>query len=304
MFINKIDKKDNPYILMGILIILWGSFSAVSKLVLGHLDSFQIQFYMFGLAAIIMTVSMYSRDGMKKLRRLKRKELIKLMLFALPSFLYYFLYTAALRMIPAIEASMLNYLFPIMIVIFAIPINGERINASKLISVFIGFSGMLIIITNGDFNNLKLSNIPGDILAIAAAVCWGIFSNLGKKNNIDQALSNYVYVLVAFILSFINLLLFSEFIIPDTSAFLGVLWISLSNIVLSYHLWFKVLKVTSSALAASLSFITPFVTLAFIMLLLGEKISVIQIIGFLLILVGITAQNLKYGMKSVKLPGD
>lgn len=297
MIINNTGRRDKPYILMGILILLWGSFSAVSKLVLADLDSFQVQFYMFGLAALIMTVIMHFNGNLRKFSSIKRKDLIKLMLYALPSFFYYFLYTMALGMIPAIEASMLNYLFPIMIVLFAIPINRESLDASKLLSVILGFAGMLIITANGNFHSLRLSNITGDMLAIAAAVCWGIFSNLGKRNKIDQALSNYVYVLVSFMLSIISLMLFSEFVIPDIAAFSGVLWISLSNIVLAYYIWFRVLKATSSAFAASLSFVTPFVTLAFIMLLLGEKISITQVAGFILIIVGIAAQNLKHVIK-------
>lgn len=297
MYINKAGRIDRPYILMGILIFMWGSFSAVSKLVLVGLDSFQVQFYMFGLAAVIMTVIMYFSGKLGKFRSIMRKDLIKLILYALPSFFYSFLYIMALGMIPTIEASMLNYLFPIMIVIFAIPINKERLDASKLLSVIFGFAGMLIITTNGNFHSLKLSNIRGDMLAIAASICWGIFSNLGKRNKIDQELSNYVYILVSFALSIVSLMLFSEFVIPDIAAFSGVLWISLSNIVFAYYMWFRVLKVTSLAFAASFSFVIPFVSLGFIMLLLGEKISIIQVVGFILIIVGIAAQNLIHGIK-------
>lgn len=278
---------------MGVLLLLWGSFSAVSKLLLTRLDSFQVQFYMFGMAFLIMTANMFSKNNREKLRSLQQKELVKLMLFALPSFFYYFLYTLALRMIPAIEASMLNYLFPIMIVVFAIPINHEKVNTSKLVSILLGFAGVLVVITNGKISNLGFSNLAGDLLAIGAAVCWGIFSNVGKRNKVDQTLSNYIYVLVSFALSGIGVLIFSRITIPDTASFIGILWISLSSIVLAYPIWFRILKGTTSALAASMSFVTPFVTLGFIMLLLGEKLGMIQVAGFLLILAGIALQNFK-----------
>lgn len=283
--------RDNPYVLMAILVVLWGLFSAISKLILGKMDSFQVQFYMFGVATVVWTIIICSSGRLKKLGELKRNDYVKLVLFALPSFFYYFMYTLALRMIPAVEASMLNYLFPIMIVLFAVPINREKINTAKLISICMGFAGMVIIITNGHISSFRFSNIYGDLLAIGAAVCWGIFSNLGKRNNIDQFVSNYFYTVVSFILSTINIFVFSSFALPGITAFAGVFWIGVSNIVLAYYLWFKILKATTSAMAASLSFITPFVTLAFIVLLLGESIGIIQIAGFLLILVGIGIQN-------------
>lgn len=289
---SRSSMKDNPYALMGMLLVMWGSFSAVSKLTLGQLDSFQVQFFMFGMAIVIMTIMMCLNGKITEFRKLTMKDYIKLFLYSLPSFLYYFLYILALKMIPAIEASMLNYMFPVMIVIFAIPINGEKLNIQKIISIILGFIGMAVVITNGGLYGIRLTNMTGDILAIGAAVCWGVFSNLGKRNNIDQFVSNYAYTFVSFVLSFICMTVFSRFIIPDVNVLSGILWNSSSNIVCSYFLWFRVLKITTSALAASLSFVTPFITLVFIMLLLGEKITVAQMAGFLLIILGIAVQSL------------
>jgi drug/metabolite transporter (DMT)-like permease len=284
--------KDNPYFLMGMLLVMWGSFSAVSKLSLGQLDSFQVQFFMFGFAIVIMTIIMCFNGKINEFRKLTMKDYIRLILYSIPSFLYYFFYILALKMIPAIEASMLNYLFPVMIVIFAIPINREKLNIQKLISIILGFIGMAVVITNGGLSGIRLTNITGDMLALGGAVCWGIFSNLGKRNNIDQFVSNYAYTFVSFVLSFVCLVSFSRFIIPGADVLPGILWNSASNIVCSYYLWFRVLKITTSALAASLSFITPFITLVFIMLLLGEKIMIAQLAGFLLIILGIAVQSL------------
>lgn len=296
---GKAGIKNNPYVLMGMLLVMWGSFSAVSKLTLHKLDSFQVQFFMFGLAIVIMTVLMCFNGKLTEFRKLSIKDYIKLILYSLPSFLYYFFYILALKMIPAIEASMLNYLFPVMIVIFAIPINGEKLNTQKIISIILCFIGMSVVITNGSLYGFKFSNITGDLLALGAAVCWGVFSNLGKRNDIDQFVSNYAYTFVSFVLSLICMAAFSRFVIPDVNVFSGILWNSVSNIVITYYLWFRVLKTTSSALAASLSFVTPFITLVFIMLLLGEKITIIQITGFLLIITGIAVQSLSHISKKV-----
>ena len=93
---------------------------------------------------------------------------------AIPSYLYYFAYTLSLKKIPAIEASMLNYLFPIMIVILAVPINREKLDARKSVSVVLGFIGMLIIIANGKFSDIKLTNFVGDMFAIGGSNKLGL----------------------------------------------------------------------------------------------------------------------------------
>ena len=133
----------------------------------------------------------------------------------------------------------------------------------------------------------------GDGLAIGAAVAWGIFSNVGKRNQIDTWISNYVYVLVSTVLSAMSVALFSSFRVPGATAAACAIWLGVSNIVLSYYLWFSVLKATTAALAASLSFITPFVTLLFIVLVTGEPISPFQFVGLIVILLGVGIQRLR-----------
>jgi drug/metabolite transporter (DMT)-like permease len=168
-------------------------------------------------------------------------------------------------------------------------------------AILLGLAGMVIIVTNGRLDSIRMSNLFGDLLALGAAACWGIFSNLGKRNRIDTALSNYVYVFSAFILSVVSLLIFSKPILPALPAAAGLLWLGMSNIVVAYYLWFRALKTTSAARMASLAFITPFVTLLFIMLLLGEKISWVQVAGLLVILAGLAVQTM-FGLKAAK-PG-
>lgn len=288
---NKVRIFDNPYILMGIILILWGTFAGVSKLSLKSIDSLQFQFYLFLIAFLEMTCLCIYNGKIKELKRLSKKDIIKLTVYSIPSFLYYIFYLLSLRMIPAVEASMLNYLYPIMIVIFAIPINREKIDLNKIISLIIGFMGVAIIFTNGNFKSIKISNIAGDLLAIGAAVSWGIFSNLGKRNKIDTVLSNYIFTTITFILSAIVMLMFFKFTLPGGQTFLGLVWLSTSNIVLSYYLWFRALKSASSALIASISFVAPFVSLFFIMIIVRESITIMQIVGLLVILSGTAMQN-------------
>ncbi|WP_330217265.1 EamA family transporter [Paenibacillus durus] len=66
----------------------------------------------------------------------------------------------------------------------------------------------------------------------------------------------------------------SRFIIPQKTDFYVVLWLGMSNIVFGFFLYFRELKYSSASLIASFTFFTPFVTLLFIVLLLGEILTV------------------------------
>lgn len=290
-FMKNTSNMDNPYFLMGMLLFFWGSFAAVSKLTLGKLDSMQILFYMFGCAILIMTVILFATGKYRELKSISFKDYAKLAAYGLPQFFYYFLYVLAITMLPTIEASAINYLFPVFIVLFAVPIHGERLTVFKVVALVIGFAGVLVIITSGNIQSFKLTNLPGDIAALGGALSWGLFSNLGKKNKRDTFLSNYVYTVTAFILSTAGLLLLSGPVLPDAGGIAGIVWLCISNIILTYYIWFRVLKIAPASLAANLSFLTPFATLVFIIALTGEKILLSQILGLVIIILGTAVQN-------------
>jgi drug/metabolite transporter (DMT)-like permease len=286
----KKSRLDNPYLLMSILLVLWGSFAAVSKMALTMLDYYQVQFYMFGSAVVIFTV-MFSLNGrIKSLFTLRPKEMAKLLLYGLPNYLYYLFYILSLGLIPVIEASMLNYMFPIFIVLLSVPMFGESLTLAKGFSILLGFIGMMAIVSNGDITAIRLTNLGGDLLALGAALSWALFSGLGRKNKVDQDLSIYVFTLSAFAFSSIGLVGFSTFTVPNITSLGWAVCLGISNIVLGSFLWIRGLKSSSSSLIASLSYLTPFVTLLFIIVMLGERLSVPQTVGFLIISAGIVIQ--------------
>ncbi|MDR3644071.1 MAG: DMT family transporter [Clostridia bacterium] len=294
---------NHIFVLAPALVLLWGSFAAVSKLALSSLDAFQLQFYMFGLACVALTILLLINGRLGELRRISKKDILRLVLISVPSYLYYFLYTLSLKLLPAVEASSLNYIFPIMIVLFAIPIQHEKLSLLKSVSILAGFLGTLIILTNGNILRFKMTNLAGDLLAIAGAASWGIFSNYLKKNRVDMMLSNYIFALTAFAFSAVSMSVFSRFRLPTGATFAQVLWISLSNIVVSYFVWNRLLKKCSSSLSASISFLTPFATLLFIMWLLGERITPAQLAGLAVIVTGIflcSVSEIYTGKKSGK----
>jgi drug/metabolite transporter (DMT)-like permease len=275
---------------MALLLVLWGSLAAVTKLSLGSIDSYQLQFFMFWSALLAMTVWFASNGTLRRVAALTKHEMAGLALLGLPSYLYYFFYTRALSLLPAVEAAMLNYLWPVAVVFFATLLNKEPLSRGKAIGLLLGLSGAIIVLTGGALQAINPSNPLGDLLAVLAALSWGLFSALGKKNRIDPDVSNYVFVATSALLSTLCLFLFSEFTVPDANAIAGCVWLGISSIVLGYYIWFRVLKSGSAATAASMAFVTPFVTLLFIVLLTGEVILASQFAGLLVILLGVFVQ--------------
>ena len=275
------------------LLLIWGSFAAVSKLVLGETDSYQTLFYIFCFSAVIRIVQAIAKGTLRQFRQLGKKDWFLLVFCGLLFFLYYFLYLMAMDMIPAVEAMIINYLFPVFIVLFAVPINKEKLTALKIVSLVVCFAGIVVLVTGGNFADVRLSSLPGDLLALGAAVSWGLFSNFGKRNQADPDVSYFVYTIVSLAMSVAAMSALSVFQLPDLPVMAGCAWLGLGNIVLALAMWIRIMKQSSASTAATLSFFAPFVSLALIALLTDEKITVAALIGMALIVAGNVIQNLR-----------
>ena len=288
---DKIDVTKSPFLLMPILLLMWGSLAAISKLLLNNLDSYQVLFYMYGIGVAAFFIIVVFKVKFSVMLSWKRSELALLCSCGILTFFYDFFYLKSLQRIPAIEASMLNYLFPIFIVLFAIPIHKERMTIYKILSLGMGFMGTILLVSKGNLANVTFTNFKGDLFAILAAVSWGLFTNLIKKNQKDMFLSTFFITLTAFVLSVGVMITSSEFILPQRTDFLGVSWLSISNIVLGFFLYFRALKYSPASLIASFTFFTPFVTLVFIVVLLGEKLTITDYFAALLIFFSVPIQK-------------
>lgn len=278
---------NNPYSLMALQLVLWGSYAAVSKGVLNSLAVWPFQFYSFGIALLAFSIPYFINGGLNKLRKLSGKTLLGLSLAGIPSFLYYYFYTTALSTTGAVEASLLNYTFPVFILLLAWPINGEKPSARGLCAIALGVAGAFTVLTGGE---ASFSGGSGALFALAGAVCWGLFSNIGKKVKADAETANLIYIAVSFILSLIPML-FTTGLQPVTvTDLLSLLWNGAFSIAAGYWVWFRMLSIAPSALVANLSFLTPFANLLFIAVLLKEPIGWQHWLGLCLILSGVLLQ--------------
>lgn len=95
---------------------------------------------------------------------------------------YHFLYFLALKSAPAAEASLVNYLWPLLVVVFAgLLLPQERVTARMLIGGALGFAGTVVIAYGGGDAGSggaadALDKLPGYAAAAAAAAIWAIYS--------------------------------------------------------------------------------------------------------------------------------
>ncbi len=293
--------KNKAYIYVLLSIILWGSTAAVAKLLLTNLNNIQISFFVSIIAFLtLFFITLFQ----KKLNFIKKYKFKDYLYFALMGFigifLYYIFFYGSLMFSSAQEAFIVNYTWPIWIVIFSIFLKYEKFSLKKIIAIILGFIGVYLVITHGNFNINSINNFIGIILALLGGVCYGLFSVITKRKNYERTTSMLFFYFFTSIYFGIIMIFFK---IPSISLeqIIGLLWLGIFPSGLAFLFWQLALKYGDTAKMSNLIFLTPFVSLIYIFFLLREKILISSVIGLILIIVGIIIQsyNPKKTLKSV-----
>jgi drug/metabolite transporter (DMT)-like permease len=192
------------YLYAGIAIFFWSTIATVSKLLLGSMGSMQVLAVSALFAFLFLLILNLVKGNLKGLKNFRLKDYaIMGGLGMLGIFLYnLFLYWGMARM-AAGKAFIINYLWPLMIVLFACIILKEKFTLRKFFAIGLSFLGVILVTSVGNNGG---ADLPGALFCIGAAVVYGLFSVLNKKCNYDNYLAMMVYYFVAFIVSFSCLL--------------------------------------------------------------------------------------------------
>ena len=153
-----------------VTILIWSSLTLLSASV-RHLPAF----FSAGVALAI--------GGLVGLVRV-REWRIPLGSFALGVggiFGYHALFFLALRHAPAVEANLLQYLWPLLIVLLApVYLRANRLALHHVLGAALGLAGAALVLTGGRFR-LDLAHLQGYLLAVGAALVWSSYSLLLKR---------------------------------------------------------------------------------------------------------------------------
>ncbi len=293
MYTGNMRRKTISYIYLALCILSWGMIPVVSKKMLVELDNLQILFYSTIFSMLIMLVVLVFQNKIGELSKYSLRSYLNMSFLGfLGVYLYYVLLYKALSLTSASEGFILAYTWPILVLLLAFLILREKFTFKKLFSVLISFLGIIVIVTHGNPSSLNFTNAVGDLLAIIGAGVFATFSVLGKKYNYDQAISVFVYFVAATIFLIPTILLTSTFKMPSLEIWYWVLLNGLFINGISNMFWFKALQYGDTHIISSALYLTPFLSLVYIHLFLGENILFSSAIGLMIIVTGVILQSI------------
>ena len=212
-------------------------------------------------------------------------------------FLYSALYYYGIDQLTSQQACVLNYLWPMMLVLFSCLILKEKLTLMKIVAMVCSFVG-IVILTSGINAGAGSGNITvGIVSCVVAAACYGLFSVLNKKADYDQEIAMMVIWLTAAVCALLTGL-FTEQWIPVTGGqWLGLLWLGVVIDAIAYLLWALAINGSENTAAiANMAYLVPFLSLLVSAVFLKEKIELRAVAALIFIVGGILMQSI-YGAK-------
>lgn len=278
------------YLYAGLSILFWSSLATVSKLLLGTLSSFQVLCISSLFAALALLVFNLITGNLKNLKSFHFKDFLIVVLIGLPGtfFYYIFLYLGTASM-PASQAFIINYLWPIMSVVFACILLKEKMTLRKGIAIAMSFLGV-ITVAGKDLVRFDTDVLIGGLFCVLAALSYGAFTALNQKWHYDKPLSMMLSFFASFAFSLgINEALGTPWEI-NAAGLLGLGWNGVFVMAIATVTWALALDAGNTAKISNLAYITPFLSLCWTFLFLKEPISLWSLAGLCIIVLGIMIQ--------------
>lgn len=151
---------------------------------------------------------------------------------------YHFVYFSAIRAAPAVEVSLIAYLWPLFLVVFSAFLPGERLRLHHVIGVVLGLAGAIIIITRGKGLSLAEGFTAGHVLAFLCSIIWSGYSVLSRR--FGEVSTDVVagFCLITALLSAICHLVFETTVWPaDPTQWGAVIGLGLLPVGAAFYTW-------------------------------------------------------------------
>jgi drug/metabolite transporter (DMT)-like permease len=185
---------------------------------------------------------------------------------------YHFLLFIALRHAPAVEANLVNYLWPLLIVVLApVLLPGMHLRAAHLLAACAGFAGAAIAILGGGTTGGGWS--WGYLAALGSAFIWSTYSLLTRRVPPFPTAAIGLFGFLSGVLS-----LACHAVLEQQAELSGSDWaliavMGIGPLGAAFFLWDKALKLGDPRQIGILSYVTPLASTMLLVLVSGRQLT-------------------------------
>jgi drug/metabolite transporter (DMT)-like permease len=250
--------------LIGLTAILMWSLLAALTVATGKIPAFQLAAMTFAIGALVGFLTWIGRPD--AIRALRQRPLAWIVgvggLFG-----YHALYFLALRFAPPAEAGLLNYLWPLLIVLFSSLLPGERLAPHHIIGALLGLAGTVLLFTGNKGSGFAAGQVPGLVAAFVAAFVWAAYSVMSRKLKVVPTDAVAGFCLATALLAAVVHGVVEITVWPDTPAqWLAISALGVGPVGAAFYAWDIGMKRGDIRVLGAASYATPLLSTAFLIL--------------------------------------
>lgn len=287
--------QGKAYIYASIAIFFWSTVASVFKIALNYLDFVQLLFFATWTSFLVYLLTAILQGKIKRIFKSSIGEVLRsAMLGLLNPFIYYLVLFKAYSLLPAQVAQPLNMIWPIVLVFLSIPFLGQKIAVKSFIALFISFTGVYLISSQGNPFSFQITEPFGVLLAIGSSLIWSfywIFNIRDRREELPKLLLNFFFasIYISILVPFVTTIHFGQI-----KGVLLAIYAGFFEMGFSFLFWLRALKLSkTSDKISNLVYIAPFISLILIHIFVKENIYWTTIAGLCLIVTGIIVEKIR-----------
>jgi drug/metabolite transporter (DMT)-like permease len=250
--------------LIGLTAILMWSLLAVLTVATGQIPAFQLAAMTFAIGALVGFLTIIVRGS--TISALRQPPLAWVVgvggLFG-----YHALYFLALRFAPPAEAGLLNYLWPLLIVMFSSLLPGERLFAHHIIGALAGLAGTVLLFAGGNRSGFASAQIPGLLAAFVAAFVWATYSVMSRRLKSVPTDAVAGFCLATALLAALVHIVIEDTKWPDTALhWSAIVALGVGPVGTAFYTWDIGMKRGDIRVLGAASYATPLLSTAFLIM--------------------------------------
>lgn len=270
------------------VMVFWAGNFVVVKSALSELPPVAFTTIRFLLGSAVLLVICRWREGSVSL---PRRDLAQLAALGAIGFaIYQALWTTALGQTTAADSALLVAATPIITALVAAAIGSDELTPLMLLGALVSFAGVALVVLTGADGGFG-SRAIGNILTLVAAACWALYVSFGAPVLRRHSPLRTTTWTVTFGTLFLLPLGAWEYAVgnphPTIATVFAVLYAGLVSVAFGNVAQFWGVKVLGPTRAANFQFLVPALAVALAAVFLAEQIRVEQIIGGIVIVLGI-----------------
>jgi len=275
-FLGEIMKKMG-YIAILFTMVVWGLSYISIKIALEVFSPVALVFYRYVFASIFFIIFMKIKKESFKIDKEDLPLFLGSSLFGIA--LYFYFETMGVTYLSVSSASIILSLIPLVIMISNFLIHNERLNKTKIITLFASIIGIYLIVKNdtGGVNNIK-----GYFFMFLAVIFWAVFSELTsrltEKYSELKTAATQTYMTL---LMYLPLMFFQDidYSVVYSYHWIHVIALGVISSAISFMLYVYAMRTIGTTESGLFVNFIPIVTIIFGFIVFGEMLSPLQILG-------------------------